>query len=93
MLYVVVAGITVIAASLFHLRSPLLELAVSVTLPWSFGYGFFVWSALHGLEYELVIYLVACLGLNAALVFWIERRWRRSRRTTPPEDARSDRGG
>jgi hypothetical protein len=84
LLYLVVAGGLVAAAYLRHFASPMLELAVGATLPWSLGYGFFVWSAIHGLEHELAFYLVACLGLNAAIVYLLERRWR-VRRQFPAE--------
>ena len=84
LVYLVVAGGLVAAAYLLHFGSPLLELAVGATLPWSLGYGFFVWSAIHGLEHELALYLVVCLGVNAGIAYLLERRWR-VRREFPAE--------
>ncbi len=77
LVYLVIGGGLIAAAYLFHLKPVLLQFAVAATLPWSLGYGLFVWSAIHGLEHELALYLSTCLGLNAALLFWLERRWRR----------------
>ncbi len=79
LLYLVVAGGLVGVAYLLHFRPPLLQLAVAATLPWSLGHGLFVWSAIHGLAHELALYLVACLGLNAGLIGWLERRRLRRR--------------
>ena len=74
--YLVAGGGLVVAAFLFHLKPPMLQLAVAVTLPWSLGHGLFVWSAIHGLVHELAIYLSACLGLNTVILFFVEKWWR-----------------
>ena len=75
-LYLVLGGTLVCGAFLLELQPIPLKLAVAVTLPWSLGYGLFIWSAIHGLEHELALYLAACLGLNTAIAFFFERRWR-----------------
>ncbi len=79
LIYLVGGGAVVAAAYLLDFRPPMLELAVGVTLPWSLGYGLFVWSAIHGLAHELALYLAACLGLNAVIVHLAVRRWRARR--------------
>jgi len=76
-IYLVVGGGLVAVATLRHFESPLLELAVAATLPWSLGYGLFIWSAIHGLAHELALYLAACLGLNTAIICFTESRRRR----------------
>jgi hypothetical protein len=47
-LYTIVGGGLILTAFLLHLQPVLLNLAVAVTLPWSFAYGLFIWSAIGG---------------------------------------------
>jgi hypothetical protein len=85
LVYLVLGGGLVGAAYLLHFRTPVLELAVGATLPWSLGYGLFVWSAIHGLTHELAFYLAACLALNGGLLLWFER-FRRRRKAASRAD-------
>ncbi len=78
--YLILVGSLIATAYVQQMPARLTEIAVLATLPWSLGHGLFLWSAMHGLEHELALYLLACLGLNGAILYVLERRcWNRRR--------------